>query len=88
LSQQGRNTICFDTPQTEYGIVDLKGKRVPERARALIDLAHPDVREDLERQARAPIVSSERPSFSEREPTQQQVAASRPASGFDREAPG
>jgi acyl-CoA hydrolase len=30
----------------------LKGKSVPERARALIDLAHPDVREDLERQAR------------------------------------
>jgi acyl-CoA hydrolase len=38
---------------TEYGIVNLKGKSVPERARALIDLAHPDFREDLERQARA-----------------------------------
>ena len=38
---------------TEYGIVNLKGKSVPQRARALIDLAHPDFREDLERQARA-----------------------------------
>ena len=37
---------------TEYGIVNLKGKSVPERARALIGLAHPDFREELERQAR------------------------------------
>jgi acyl-CoA hydrolase len=36
---------------TEYGIVNLKGKSVPERARALIDIAHPDFREGLERQA-------------------------------------
>jgi acyl-CoA hydrolase len=37
---------------TEYGIANLKGKSVPERARALINLAHPDFREDLERTAR------------------------------------
>ena len=37
---------------TEYGIVNLKGKSVPERARALISLAHPDFREELERGAR------------------------------------
>lgn len=37
---------------TEYGIVNLKGKSVPERARALIGLAHPDFRESLERSAR------------------------------------
>jgi acyl-CoA hydrolase len=37
---------------TEYGITNLKGKSVPERARALINLAHPDFREDLERAAR------------------------------------
>jgi len=37
---------------TEYGIVNLKGKSVPERARALIGLAHPDFREQLEREAR------------------------------------
>ena len=36
---------------TEYGMVNLKGKSVPERARALISLAHPDFREGLERQA-------------------------------------
>jgi acyl-CoA hydrolase len=38
---------------TEYGIANLKGKSVPERAQALIKLAHPDFREELERQARA-----------------------------------
>jgi acyl-CoA hydrolase len=37
---------------TEYGLTNLKGKSVPERARALIDLAHPDFREELERSAR------------------------------------
>lgn len=36
---------------TEYGMVNLKGKSVPERAQALIRLAHPDFREELERQA-------------------------------------
>ena len=36
---------------TEYGLVNLKGKSVPERALALIGLAHPDFREDLMRQA-------------------------------------
>ncbi len=36
---------------TEYGIVNLKGKSVAERARALISIAHPDFREELERQA-------------------------------------
>lgn len=32
---------------TEYGWVDLKGKSVSERARALIEIAHPDFREVL-----------------------------------------
>jgi len=36
---------------TEYGAVNLKGKSIAERARALIGIAHPDFREDLERQA-------------------------------------
>jgi acyl-CoA hydrolase len=36
---------------TEYGMVNLKGKSIPERVRAMISLAHPDYREDLERQA-------------------------------------
>ena len=37
---------------TEYGLVNLKGKSIPERARAMISIAHPDFRDDLERQAR------------------------------------
>ncbi|MGP8251206.1 MAG: acetyl-CoA hydrolase/transferase family protein [Terracidiphilus sp.] len=36
---------------TEYGMVNLKGKSVAERAQALISIAHPDFREQLERQA-------------------------------------
>ena len=36
---------------TEYGMVNLKGKSVAERALALIRLAHPDFREALEREA-------------------------------------
>jgi len=36
---------------TEYGMANLKGKSVAERALALIALSHPDFREDLERQA-------------------------------------
>ena len=44
-----RSDIMFVV--TEYGIVNLKGKSVPERAKALIGLAHPDFREGLERQA-------------------------------------
>ena len=38
---------------TEYGLVNLKGKSVPERAKAMISLAHPDFRDDLDREARA-----------------------------------
>jgi acyl-CoA hydrolase len=36
---------------TEYGLANLKGKSVPERAQALIGIAHPDFREPLEREA-------------------------------------
>jgi acyl-CoA hydrolase len=36
---------------TEFGMANLKGKCVAERANAIIALAHPDFREDLERQA-------------------------------------
>lgn len=36
---------------TEYGMANLKGKSVCERAQAIIGLAHPDFREDLERKA-------------------------------------
>lgn len=37
---------------TEYGAVNLKGLNTAQRARALINLAHPDFREDLEKQAK------------------------------------
>ena len=37
---------------TEYGVANLKGKSVPERAQALIKLAHPEFRDELERSAR------------------------------------
>jgi acyl-CoA hydrolase len=37
---------------TEFGMVNLKGKSVAERAKALISISHPDFREDLEREAR------------------------------------
>lgn len=37
---------------TEYGMVDLKGLSLEERARALIQLAHPDFRDDLSARAR------------------------------------
>jgi 4-hydroxybutyrate CoA-transferase len=36
---------------TEYGIADLYGRSLRERARSLIDISHPDFREELERAA-------------------------------------
>ena len=38
---------------TEFGMVNLKGRSIPERAKAMISLAHPDFRDGLERDARA-----------------------------------
>ena len=38
---------------TEYGIADLRGTTVRERAKLLISLAHPDDRDELTEQARA-----------------------------------
>jgi acyl-CoA hydrolase len=37
---------------TEYGMANLKGKSVADRAKAIISIAHPDYRESLEREAR------------------------------------
>jgi len=37
---------------TEFGIVNLKGQSVADRAKALISIAHPDYRGSLEREAR------------------------------------
>lgn len=36
---------------TEYGVADLRGKNLAQRAKALIDIAHPSVREELEKAA-------------------------------------
>lgn len=36
---------------TEYGIADMKGRSLQQRAKALIDIAHPDFREELSREA-------------------------------------
>jgi acyl-CoA hydrolase len=36
---------------TEYGLVNLKGKSVAQRAKAMISIAHPAFREGLEKQA-------------------------------------
>lgn len=38
---------------TEYGVAELYGKTIRQRAQALIGIAHPDFRADLEKQARA-----------------------------------
>ena len=40
-----------DNVVTEWGVARLRGRTVTERARALIAIAHPDWREQLEREA-------------------------------------
>jgi 4-hydroxybutyrate CoA-transferase len=40
------------TVVTEYGIADLWGRSLRERAKALIAIAAPEFRDDLEREAR------------------------------------
>ncbi len=51
-----REGACVTTPRsladyvvTEYGVAALRGKNLAQRAKALLDIAHPDFREDLER---------------------------------------
>ncbi|WKZ47979.1 MAG: acetyl-CoA hydrolase/transferase C-terminal domain-containing protein [Anaerolineales bacterium] len=44
-----RNHVRFVV--TEYGVADLYGKSIRERARQLISIAHPDFRAELEKQA-------------------------------------
>ena len=43
---------CVDTIVTEYGIAELRGRNLYERARALINIAHPDLRETLTAEVR------------------------------------
>ena len=38
---------------TEFGMVNLKGRPIAERAKMMISLAHPDFRDELSRDARA-----------------------------------
>ncbi len=45
-----RNHVRFIV--TEYGVADLYGKTIRQRAQALINIAHPQFREDLTRQAK------------------------------------
>lgn len=45
-----KNTV--DKVVTEWGIAELRGRSLTERARALIDIAHPDFREQLTKEAR------------------------------------
>lgn len=41
-----------ETIVTEYGVAEMHGRGIPERARALIAIAHPDFRAELEEEAR------------------------------------
>lgn len=41
-----------DNVVTEYGVAELRGSSIAERTRRLIDVAHPDFRDDLHREAR------------------------------------
>ena len=34
---------------TEYGVANLYGKTIQERVKSLVDIAHPDHREDIDR---------------------------------------
>ena len=52
LPAQFTNREAVDMIVTEYGIAHLKGKTLRERAQALIDIAHPDDRAELVRQAK------------------------------------
>jgi len=45
-----RNHVRFIV--TEYGVAELYGKTIKQRARALINVAHPQFKDELERQAR------------------------------------
>jgi len=45
-----RNHVRFIV--TEYGIAELYGKTIRQRAQALINIAHPEFREELTRQAK------------------------------------
>jgi 4-hydroxybutyrate CoA-transferase len=45
-----RNHVRFIV--TEYGVAELYGKTIRQRAQALINIAHPEFREELTRKAK------------------------------------
>ncbi len=53
LPFQFTNRESMDLVATEYGVASLVGKSMRERAQELIDIAHPDDREELVSQAKA-----------------------------------
>ena len=63
-----KNTV--DNVVTEHGLAELRGRSIAERARALINVAHPDHRDELEREARAagiiPAPADHRPAPQDR----------------------
>ncbi len=46
-----KNTV--DQVVTEFGVAEMRGRSISQRARALIAIAHPDFREDLTAEGRA-----------------------------------
>ena len=46
-----KNTV--DQVVTEFGVAEMRGRSISERARALIAIAHPEFREDLTAEGRA-----------------------------------
>ena len=46
-----KNTV--DKVVTEFGVAELRGRGIRERTRALVDVAHPDFRDELAREAAA-----------------------------------
>lgn len=45
------NRYIIQNVVTEYGVAELRGKSFAQRSRSLINIAHPSVREELEREA-------------------------------------
>ena len=71
-----KNTV--DNVVTEWGIAQLRGRSLAQRAEALIAIAHPDHREELEREAVEARVPRRGPRTAQA-PTQRRVHATAPS---------